>query len=120
MTALASRVADVMTRIHPETQDCIGGWTVAEDHRDGTAVVVWRQGDGTWPATLRGTVMWRWLWALRGDGFTVEPRLDMEVFGRPDEESPDGRARWLHVTAWDAPASSDVHPDAATPSSKEQ
>lgn len=100
MSDLAYRVAEVMTRIHPETRDVIGGWTVAEDHRDGTAVVVWQQGDGTWPATLRGTVMWRWLWALRGAGFTVEPRLDMEVFGRPDEESPDGRARWLHVTAW--------------------
>ena len=101
---LAQRVATHMETRHPETTEA-AAWIVATDHRDGSAVVVWRRGDDpTMPASARGIPMWRWLHGLRAAGFTAEARLDMEVFGRPDEDSPDGRAQWLHVTAWAEPA----------------
>lgn len=100
-TRLAERVSDHMQRF-AETN--AARWTVAADHRDNTAAVVWRAGsDPTLPRTCRGIVLWRWLCSLRDAGFEAHPRTDMEIFGRPDEESPDGRAYWLHVTDWKAP-----------------
>jgi hypothetical protein len=81
-----------------------GGWTVARDSRDNTAVVVWRAASDllTMPQ-IRGFQLGRWLDSLRDAGFAAEPRTDMEVFGRPDEQSADGRARWLHVSNWVEP-----------------
>jgi hypothetical protein len=76
-----------------------GGWIVAEDHRDGSAVVVWRQAD--WGGNVRGNMLYRWLGSLRDAGFTAEARLDMEALGRPDEMAD--IAHWLHVTAYTAP-----------------
>ncbi|MEY9876614.1 hypothetical protein ABH931_006124 [Streptacidiphilus sp. MAP12-33] len=97
---LARRVAAHMEAHYPDTTDA-AAWTVAEDHRDGSAVVVWRIGnDRAFPAGARGTVLYRWLLSLRDAGFAAEARTDMEVFGRPDEEAPGGRALWLHVTDW--------------------
>lgn len=96
---LTARVAAHMEQF--ADSEC-GGWLVAEDHRDGTAVVVWqaREMFGGMPG-IGGTMLWRWMWSLRGAGFAAVPRTDLEVFGRPDEESE--YARWLHITAWSAP-----------------
>lgn len=92
---LAQAAAAHMDTNFPDTY--YGGWTVAEDERDGTAVVVWRQREYGGEQGLRGRMLYRWLESLRAAGFTVEPRLDLEVFGRPDEQSE--IAHWLHVTA---------------------
>lgn len=95
-TTLTQRAATHMNAISPNP--ACGGWVVAEDHRDGTAVVVYRTDPG-WPqAGVRGTTLYRWLCALRDAGFTAEARLDLEVFGKPDEQSE--IAHWLHTTGW--------------------
>jgi hypothetical protein len=95
---LAQRVSDHMTAHFP-TADLHGAWNVACDTRDGSAVVVWRPGDEPAQPQVRGMLLYRWLCSLRDAGFTGEARVDMTVFGRP-VDSPDGIARWLHVTAW--------------------
>lgn len=77
-------------------------WTVARDERDNTAVVVAFPGsDRTLPGSCYAIHAYQWLCSLRDAGFTAEARTDMEVFGRPDEQAPGGRARWTHVTAWE-------------------
>lgn len=97
---LADSVTDLMNRITADTDTC--GWLVATDHRDGSAVVVYRTDPG-WPQTgVRGTTLYHWLLALRDAGYTAEARTDMEVFGRPEETSD--IAWWLHITARTAPA----------------
>lgn len=101
-TGLAEQADAHMQTIHPEAT-AVGGWTVARDNRDGSAVVVWRTGLEPVQPGVRGGVLYRWLVSLRGAGFTGVARTDMEVFGRPGEESPDGFARWLHVTGWSEP-----------------
>lgn len=101
-TDLAGQVDAHMQRIHPEAT-AAGGWTTARDSRDGSAVVAWRQGTEPAQPGVRGTLLYRWLCSLRDAGFDAQARTDMEVFGRPDEESPDRYARWLHVTAWAQP-----------------
>lgn len=98
---LAQRVSDHMTTVFPEVV-AAGGWTVAADTRDGSAVVVWRPGDEPVQPRVRGMLLYRWLCSLRAAGFTAEALVDMSVFGRP-VDSPDGVARWLHVTGWAAP-----------------
>jgi hypothetical protein len=100
---VAVLVSDHMTKHFPE-DGYAGGWTVARDRRDGTAVVVWRRADEPVQPQVRGMALYRWLCSLRDAGFTGEARTDMEVFGRPEGQSQDGIARWLHVTAWSAPA----------------
>lgn len=98
--ALAERVSRHMQTHFPETT-AAASWTVARDERDNTAVVVVGPGDDpTMPGGSYGIHAYRWLCSLRDAGFAVEPRTDMEVFGRPDEQSPDGRARWMHITGW--------------------
>jgi hypothetical protein len=89
-----------MAATFPDTVPA-GGWTVAADTRDGSAVVVWRQEEPVQPQ-VRGMLLYRWLCSLRDAGFAAEARVDMTVFGRP-MDSPDGIARWLHVTAWSEP-----------------
>ena len=81
-----------------------GGWICARDYRDNTAVVVWRSSGNAelLPGGARAVVIAQWHMSLQNAGFISEPRTDMEVFGRPDEQSDDGRARWLHITGWDA------------------
>ncbi|WP_432041448.1 hypothetical protein [Streptomyces cadmiisoli] len=103
MSDLAEQLSSHMQTHHPDGADA-GGWTVARDDRDGTAVLVWRPASSllTLPQ-VRGMQLYRWLHSLRDAGFEAQPRTDMEVFGRPDEESEDGIARWLHITDW-APA----------------
>ncbi|MEU6365706.1 hypothetical protein ABZ876_08115 [Streptomyces sp. NPDC046931] len=96
---LAERVSRHMQTHFPETT-AAASWTVARDERDNTAVVVGPGDDPTMPGGSYGIHAWRWLCSLRDAGFTAEPRTDMEVFGRPDEQSPDGRARWMHITDW--------------------
>ncbi|MCX4809071.1 hypothetical protein OG601_46945 [Streptomyces sp. NBC_01239] len=100
---LADRVVAHMQGKFPDDVDA-GAWTVARDSRDNTAVVVWRAASDllTLPQ-IRGLRLGRWLDSLRDAGFTADARTDMEVFGRPDEQSPDGRARWLHITGWTKP-----------------
>lgn len=100
---LGDRVAAHMRRYDQQTG---GDYEVAVDHRDGTAVVVWRAGMFGSMQGVRGTMLYRWLCSLRTAGFTAEARLDMEVFGKPDEESE--IAWWLHVTAWTDPARSPI------------
>jgi hypothetical protein len=102
-TDLPARVsAHMQTHFTDDTE--AGGWTCARDHRDNTAVVVWRPaGDLLTTPRIRGLQLSRWLDSLRDAGFVGEPRTDMEVFGRPGEESPDGIARWLHITGWSEP-----------------
>jgi len=79
-----------------------GGWICLRDERDGTAVIAYKTGsDFLNTVGIRGNALWRWMCSLRDAGFTVEARLDMELYGRPDDLSPDGRAQWLHVTGWD-------------------
>lgn len=95
---LGERVADHMRRFDHQTG---GDYEVAVDHRDDTAVVVWRCGMFGSMQGVRGTMLYRWLCSLRDAGFTAQARLDMEVFGKPDEESE--IAWWLHVTAWTQP-----------------
>ncbi len=98
--ALAERVSQHMQTHFPETIPA-ASWTVARDERDNTAVVVAFPGsDRTLPGSAYAVHAYRWLCSLRDAGFTAEPRTDMEVFGRPDEQAPGGRARWLHITAW--------------------
>lgn len=78
--------------------DLCGDWLVARDHRDCSAVVVFRTVPG-WPQSgIRRTLLYRWVLALRDAGFKAEARDDMEVFGRPEELSPTG-PWWIHVTA---------------------
>lgn len=108
-TGLAEQVSAHMTSTFP-IADLYGGWTVATDTRDGSAVVVWQPGDEPAQPGVRGMLLYRWLCSLRDAGFTGEARTDMAVFGRPDEESPDRIARWLHITAWSAPATVEVPP----------
>ncbi|AWT42610.1 MULTISPECIES: hypothetical protein [Streptomyces] len=101
---LAERVSRHMQTHFPDTT-AAASWTVARDERDNTAVVVAGPGDDpTMPGGSYGIHAYRWLCSLRDAGFTAEPRTDMEVFGRPDEQAPGGRARWLHITAWDETA----------------
>lgn len=101
---LAERVSRHMQTHFPDTT-AAASWTVARDERDNTAVVVVGPGDDpTMPGGSYGIHAYRWLCSLRDAGFTVEPRTDMEVFGRPDEQAPDGRARWMHITAWNETA----------------
>lgn len=100
---LAEKVSDHMQALYPDDTDA-GGWICAEDHRDGTAVVVWRPGntEALLPGGARAILIYRWHATLQNAGFVSNPRTDMEVYGRPGEESDDGRARWLHITGWDA------------------
>lgn len=95
---LGDHVAAHMRRFDEQTG---GDYEVAVDHRDGTAVVVWRCGMFGSMQGVRGTMLYRWLCSLRSAGFTAEARTDMEVFGKPDEESE--IAWWLHVTDWSDP-----------------
>lgn len=95
---LGEMVAQHMARFDEQTG---GDYEVAVDHRDDTAVVVWRPGMFGSMAGVRGTMLWRWLCSLRDAGFTAQPRTDMEVFGKPDEEAD--IAWWLHVTDWADP-----------------
>jgi hypothetical protein len=100
---LAERVSLHMQEHFPDTE-AAASWTVARDERDNTAVVVAQPGyDHTMPGGARAIHLYRWHCSLREAGFLAEGRTDMEVFGRPDEQSPDGRARWIHVTGWAAP-----------------
>ncbi|MET8694719.1 hypothetical protein ABZV65_19500 [Streptomyces bauhiniae] len=104
--ALAEAVSHHMQTHFPDTTPA-ASWTTARDERDNTAVVVAFPGsDPTLPGGCYATHLYRWLCSLRDAGFTVEARTDMEVFGRPDEQSPSGRARWIHVTAWAQPEES--------------
>jgi hypothetical protein len=97
----AERVSRHMETHFPDTIPA-ASWQVARDDRDNTAVVVAFPGsDRTLPSSCYAIHAYRWLCSLRDAGFIAEPRTDMEVFGRPDEEAPGGRARWLHVTGWD-------------------
>jgi hypothetical protein len=98
---LAHRVSRHMTTVFPEVVTA-GGWTVAADTRDGTAVVVWQPGTEPMQPQVRGMLLYRWLCSLRAAGFTAEARVDMTPFGRL-VDSPDGIARWLHVTSWSEP-----------------
>jgi len=99
---LATRVDAHMRTVFPDDVDA-GGWICARDRRDNTVVVVWRSsGNPTLlPGGARAVIIARWHTSLQNAGFVSEPRTDMEVFGRPDEQSDDGRARWLHITGWD-------------------
>lgn len=100
---LAERVSRHMQTHFPDTT-AAASWTVARDERDNTAVVVAGPGDDpTMPGGSYGIHAYRWMCSLRDAGFTAEARTDMEVFGRPDEQAPDGRARWLHITSWSKP-----------------
>ncbi|MEV4975598.1 hypothetical protein [Streptomyces scopuliridis] len=97
---LADRVNEHMVKNWPGSP--AGNWETAVDHRDGTAIVVWRSGDvGPAQPSMRGMMLYRWLCSLRDAGFVAEARTDMACFGRPDEESP--VAWWLHVTGWAEP-----------------
>jgi hypothetical protein len=87
----------------------VGGWIVARDSGDGTAVVVWKSGGEPVQPMVRGLVLYRWLISLRAGGFSADASLDMAPFGRPEQESPDQVARYLRVTAWSSAAA-----DAAT------
>lgn len=99
---LGDRVTAHMQDLFPYTEPS-GGWKCLLDQRDNTVAIVWRPANDLLnTAGIRGNVMYAWLATLQNGGFLVEPRLDMELWGRPDEQSPDGRARWLHVTGWDA------------------
>lgn len=100
---LAERTGAHMTRCFPGTLP-VGGWTVARDTRDGTAVVVWRSGGEPVQPLVRGMLLYRWLCSLRDAGFAAEAATDMDVFGRPEQESPDRVARYLRVTAWSSAA----------------
>jgi hypothetical protein len=100
---LAERTGAHMTRCFPGALP-VGGWTVARDTRDGTAVVVWRSGGEPVQPLVRGMVLYRWLCSLRDAGFAAEASTDMDVFGRPEQESPDRVARYLRVTAWSSAA----------------
>ncbi|CAL9371472.1 hypothetical protein [Streptomyces sp. enrichment culture] len=100
---LADQVRIHMETLFPEDVDA-GGWICARDSRDGTAVVVWRptkERSTLLPGGARAVLVYRWHVSLQNAGFIVTPRTDMEVFGRPDEEADDGRARWMHITGWD-------------------
>jgi hypothetical protein len=98
---LAERVSQHMQTHFPDTM-AAAGWLVARDERDNTAVVVAQPGyDNTLPGGCRAIHLFRWHTSLGNAGFLSEPRTDMEVFGRPEDQSPDGRARWLHITGWD-------------------
>ncbi|MFF8829295.1 hypothetical protein [Streptomyces sp. NPDC015131] len=98
---LADRVDRHMNEHFPDTA-AAASWVTARDERDNTAVVVAQPGyDQTLPAGARAIHLYRWHISLSDAGFISDPRTDMEVFGRPDEQAPDGRARWLHITGWD-------------------
>lgn len=98
---LGDRVTAHMETRYPYTE-ASGGWKCLLDQRDNTVAIAYTVGsDLLNTAGIRGNVLYQWLCSLRDDGFAVEPRLDMELYGRPNEESPDGRAQWLHVTGWD-------------------
>lgn len=91
-----------MTAVFPEAVPT-GGWTVAPGSETGDAVVVWQPGDEPAQPQVRGMLLYRWLCSLRDAGFTCEACTDMAVFGRPEQESPDGIARYLRITAWSKP-----------------
>lgn len=100
-TGLPERVRDHMEEHFPEPA-AAGDYLVARDYRDNTAVVVWRKGtDPHIPGGASAFLIYHWHISLTNAGFICTGRTDMEVFGRPDEQSPDGRARWIHVTGWD-------------------
>lgn len=99
---LAERVSQHMQTHFPDTM-AAASWVVARDERDNTAVVVAQPGyDNTLPGGCRAIHLYRWHTSLSDAGFTCEGRTDLEVFGRPDEQSADGRARWIHVTNWES------------------
>lgn len=101
---LGDKVSHYMETTYPYTE-VEGGWVCLRDERDGSVAIVWRVASELLNTPgIRGNVLYKWMCSLRDVGFTVEPRLDMEIYGRPDEESPDGRAQWLHVTGWSEPA----------------
>ncbi|MEV5854660.1 hypothetical protein [Streptomyces anulatus] len=96
---LARMVVAHMTAHCPPTEH--GDWEIGQHPTDRTIGVVWRVGtSGTAQAGVRGSILYRWLGSLKDAGFTVMPRTDMAVFGRPDEESD--TAWWLSVDRWDA------------------
>lgn len=92
---------DAHMKEHFPYDEAAGGWETARDYRDNTAVVVWRRNGTTLPGGSRGILLYRWHLSLENAGFICEGRTDMEVFGRPDEQSEDGRAMWIHVTGWE-------------------
>ncbi|WP_331764478.1 hypothetical protein [Streptomyces anulatus] len=94
---LAAMVVDHMTVHCPPTEH--GDWELGQHPTDRTIGVVWRVGtSGTAQAGVRGSILYRWLGSLKDAGFTVTPRTDMAVFGRPDEESD--TAWWLSADGW--------------------
>jgi hypothetical protein len=100
---VADRVSAHMETTFPYIETS-GGWICLRDERDGSAAIAYKNGSSLLDTVgIRGNMLWRWMCSLRDVGFTVEPRLDMELYGDPDAESPDGRARWLHVSAWATP-----------------
>lgn len=89
-TALTRTLGEITTAV----MERVGG----DSTMYGSAVVVYRT-HSDWPqAGIRGTTLYRWLLALRDAGLIAEARTDMEVFGRPDEQSD--IAWWLHVTGF--------------------
>lgn len=101
VTGLPERVLAHMEEHFPEPVEA-GDYLVARDYRDNTAVVVWRKGtDPHMPGGASSFLIYHWHISLTNAGFICVGRTDMEVFGRPDEQSPDGRARWIHITGWD-------------------
>jgi hypothetical protein len=92
---------DAHMREHFPYDEPAGGWETARDYRDNTAVVVWRRHGTDLPGGSRGILLYHWHLSLQSAGFICVGRTDMEVFGRPDEQSPDGRAMWIHVTGWE-------------------
>lgn len=97
MTDLAEEVAAHMTAHFPDDPQ-FGGWEVARDTADGSAVVVWRS-HGTTLTTpaVRGQLLARWLDHLRGAGFVGVAHTDHSVFDTARQ--PDGYACWLHITS---------------------
>lgn len=100
--SLPEAVAAHMTAHHPHATE-IGGWTVARDTTDGSAVLAWaRQGSTLVTPAVRGQILTRWLDHLHAAGFTGEARTDHSVFDT--DRQPDGYTCWLHITGWRAPA----------------
>lgn len=96
MTDLAEQVAAHMAEHFPDDPE-FGGWEVARDTTDRSAVIIWRRDDSTLvtPA-VRGQLLTRWLDHLRGAGFDGSARTDHSVFDTLRQ--PDGYVCWLHIT----------------------
>jgi hypothetical protein len=94
---LAEQVATHMTHHFP-TDTHLGGWEVARDTTDHTAVVIWHpHGTRLTTPAIRGQLLTRWLDHLQTiGGFTGQPRTDRSIF--TDHQQPDGYACWLHIT----------------------